>query len=205
MKSSHPTPDEVVADLGDKVVDGLALAIAQTREDLRVYRQTFPAWVADATERGIKNWVHDRVFAHASRVLDAVPDVSIFDREPRREIIVGVRYRLRLKTHEMDGAVSTYPTQGALEFMLQGAPTLEGLEELRLVAGPRWLRDTSTPGSAVISLRDGLDDVKWMHDLPDPKSGIVTPVPIVPPSGPRRPAIGLRGEEKAEEGRQEER
>ncbi|MGH3693438.1 MAG: hypothetical protein ACRDRX_05490 [Pseudonocardiaceae bacterium] len=56
MKSSYPLAEQVLEDLGDKVVQGLALMVAQTRDDLRVYRRTFPSWVADSTDRGLLNW-----------------------------------------------------------------------------------------------------------------------------------------------------
>ena len=192
-----------MADLGDKVVDGLAFIVAQAREDLRVYRNTFPAWAAEATERGIMNWSHDRMFAHALRIFDDLTEVAFYDREPRREITVGHRYRLRLKKHEMDGSISTYPTQGALDFLVQ-EPTLDGLQQVRLIAGPRWLKDEATLGNAVISLRDGKDNLIWMHDLPDPRGGIMTTVPIIPADGPRLPEIGLHGDEATGEGLQED-
>lgn len=68
MKSSHPSATEVLDDLGDKVAKGLALMVAQTRDDLRVYRRTFPLRVADSTDRGLLNWCHDRAWTHAMRI-----------------------------------------------------------------------------------------------------------------------------------------
>jgi hypothetical protein len=55
MKSSYPSAEQVLEDLGDKVVQDLALMVAQTRDDLQVYRRTFPSWVADSTDRGLLN------------------------------------------------------------------------------------------------------------------------------------------------------
>ncbi|MGL5858983.1 MAG: hypothetical protein ACRC35_11385 [Angustibacter sp.] len=37
MNFALPSADEVILGLGSKVVGGLALMVAQTREDLRVY------------------------------------------------------------------------------------------------------------------------------------------------------------------------
>lgn len=158
MNSIHRGPERVLDELGAKVVDGLALMVAQTREDLRVYRTTFPGWVAGASERG----------------------------------------RLRLKKHDIEGSISTYPTQGALEFLEQEPPALDGLEEIRLIAGYRWNPDERAIGGAVISLRHSKDDLAWMHDLDEPPAGsVVTTVPIVPASGPGRPTIGLASDERA--------
>jgi len=206
MKSSYPTAEQVVEDLGDKVANGLALMIAQTREDLRVYRGTFPAWVADATDRGLLNWCHDRMWVHATRVFQGVEEVTLVDRPPLREMYVGTRYHLRVKKHDVEGGVSTYLTQGALDFLEQEPQTLEGLEEIRLIAGYRWLADERTLGAAVISLRDGRDRVKWMHDLDEPGEGLVTTtVPILPPTQPRRPEISLAADDTGSAGVQEER
>jgi hypothetical protein len=205
MKSSSLSVDVVVQDLGDKVIDGLALMVAQTREDLRIYRLTFPSWVADSSDRGILNWCHDRMWAHATRIFDAVDGVALADRPPLREISVGTKYRLRVKKHDLEGRVSTYLTQGALAFLEQQPATLEGMEEVRLIAGYRWLADETTLGSAVISLRDGVNRPIWMHDLAEPQAGlVVTAIPILAPTQPRRPEIGLVGDEQTGAGLQEE-
>lgn len=199
MESSHPTPEQVTEDLGDKVVNGLALMVAQTREDLRVYRTTFPGWVADSTDRGLLNWCHDRMWVHVTRIFDDLDGVTLVDRLPLREIAVGLRYRLRVKKHDVDGKVSTVLTQGALDFLEQDPPTLEGLDEVRLIAGYRWSADERDLGAAVISLRDGLNHVVWMHDLDEPREGsVTTTIPILPSSQPRRPEIGLADEDAGE-------
>jgi len=205
MESSHPTPEQVTEELGDKVVNGLAFMVAQTREDLRVYRTTFPGWVADSTDRGLLNWCHDRLWVHAVRIFEDLDGVTLVDRLPLREISVGIRYRLRVKKHDLDGKVSTYLTQGALDFLEQDPPTLDGLEEVRLIAGYRWLAEERQLGAAVISLRDGKDRLVWMHDLDEPREGsVTTTIPILPPSQPRRPEIGLAADDTTAEGTQEE-
>jgi hypothetical protein len=205
MPSSDITPEQVVADLGDKVVSGLALMVAQVREDLRVYRAAFPGWVADSSDRGLLNWCHDRLWVHAERILGDVDAVRLVDRLPVREIHVGIRYRLRVKKHDIEGKISTYLTQGALDFLEQDPPTLEGLEQVRLITGYRWDAEERQLGAAVISLRTSKDYLVWMHDLDEPQPGTVTTtVPIQPPAQPRRPQIGLVGDERADEGAQEE-
>lgn len=187
---SYPEPDEVVEGLGDKVVAGLSSAVANAAIDLQEYRSLRPDWVADHSERGLANWIHDRLWRHLLSELDELPGVKLVDQEPIREIFVGVRYRLRVKRHRDDGAVSTYPTQLALEFFAQGQLAIEGLEEIRLIAGYEWDPDTRKIGAAVISLRDGRDNIMWIERLVPPSAGAVG---LTPPSvsGPTPPTIDI--------------
>ena len=73
-----------------------------------------------------------------------------------------------MKRHRPPAKVSTYPTQGALDFMAQpkGQLVLAGLEQLRLVAGYQWDADRRETGPAVLSMRHGIDAVLWVHELP---------------------------------------
>ena len=191
MKSDHLLPEVVVDELGDKVTSGLAEMIARTRDDLASYRRTFPSWVASATERGLFNWCHDRAWSHALEIFDGVHEVSFVDAMPTREVWVGTRYRLRVKKHDADGRITTYPTQGALDFYTQNAWRLDGLDEVHLAVGYRWHRDLREVGPAVLSLRDGLDNLVWMHDLPLPIArDYVAATPIVTADEPSAPQLG---------------
>jgi hypothetical protein len=194
MKSGYPSEETVISDLGDKVTSGLAVMVAQTRSDLSVYRRTFPGWVAGSTDRGLLNWCHDRSWAHLQRIFEGVADVSFVDSPPLREMYVGTRYRMRMKKHDVEDRVSTYQTQGALAFLeqeIQGA--LDGLEEVRLIAGYRWDNELRQIGEPVISLRDGTE-VIWAHVLAEPDGALVSEtIPIAPPSGPRAPTIDMPG------------
>ncbi|MGI9000221.1 MAG: hypothetical protein ACR2GH_00985 [Pseudonocardia sp.] len=192
MKSEYPSPEQVLDDLGDKVAQGLALMVGRTRTDLETYRRTFPAWVADSTDRGLLNWCHDRAWVHALRIFDGVPEVSSVDQPPTRELYVGTRYRLRVKKHDVEGGVSTFLTQGALDFLEQEPVTLDGLEEIRLIAGYRWDPERRELGAAVISLRDGHDHVIWMYELDEPAGGVgTTTTPILSPTEPSVPEIEM--------------
>ncbi len=189
---SYPDSATVLDGLGDKVVAGLSRAVMLTAHDLRRYRETFPLWVAEASERGLANWIHDRIWSHLLVVLDSVPGVTMADREPTREITVGVTYRLRVKRHHDDGQINTYPTPTALEFFAQ-APvqeTFDGLEEIRLAAGYEWDADTRDMGDAVLSLRDGRENIIWKETLPpsaEPDAGGGVSFPSVP--GPTAPTV----------------
>ncbi len=177
--NSYPESQEVLSGLGEKVTHSLARAVKLASKDLRTYRDAYPTWVAQASERGLANWIHDRLWAHLTALLDGHPGVTLSDAEPTREIVVGLGYRLRVKRHREDGQVSSYATQTALEFFAQGVQdTFPGLEEVRLVAGYEWEADSREIGEAVLSLRDGHDNVVWLVALPDVSEagGSVTPV-----------------------------
>lgn len=183
---SYPGSEDVLADLGDKVTGGLARAVAQTRKDLAEYREERTSWVSDSSERGLANWIHDRLWANLCAEFDGLPGVGLSDREPTREITVGFNYRLRVKRHRLDGKVSSYATQTALEFYAQGEQeAFSGLEEVRLIAGYEWDADTRSMGDAVLSLRDGEEEVIWLVTLPDVGTGAIgVPAQPIRPTEP---------------------
>ena len=121
----------VLDELGEKVLEALVGAIDAAREDLRGYRETLPEIALQSSARGMANWIHDRIWYHACRLLDLVEDVVCYERGPFREVIVKDRYRIRLKRHRLPAAVSTFLTQGALDFMEQpdGQRVLDGMEQ----------------------------------------------------------------------------
>ncbi len=193
---SYPLFEEVMDDLGEKVVNRMSTAAAETRADLAEYRRLKPSWVADHSERGLANWLHDRFWAQLVVALDDVDGVAIIDQEPVREFYVGYRYRLRVKRHQIDGSVSAYPTLASRSFFVQDQPTLEGLEEVRLSTGYEWDPETRGFGEAVLSLRDGHDKIIWYNQLPPPPAASagrsnVRPLGVPPAAGPNAPRIGL--------------
>ena len=158
----------VLDELGEKVLWALGKAVDEARQDLARYRRTSPDIAAQSSARGLANWIHDRVWHHICRLLDDVEDVVLHEKGVIRELVVRDRYRLRVKRHHPPARVSTYPTQGALDFMAQpdGQLVLTGLELLRLVAGYQWDADRGEMGPAVLSMRHGIDSVLWVHELP---------------------------------------
>lgn len=201
---SYPTPQQVFDDLGDKVLGALVTSVDNARADLTKYRTAYPLWVADASERGLASWIHDRLWAHLVVALDDVDGVSLIDREPTREISVGTNYQLRMKRHHEDGAVSTYPTQGAIEFMSQdeGQLPLDGLGVVKLIAGYNWNKDSREMGVACLSLRDGKDKVVWHEDIPTvagEQAGGTVVRPVAPqPTPPRVDATPIKPGETEE-------
>ncbi len=178
--------------LGGKVVEALGVIVSKARHDLHVYRTRFPDFVAEASERGLANWIHDRLWWHLNRSLEDVDTVKIVESGPTREIIVSETYRIRIKRHDGQGRVRSYPTAGANAFFEQLALQLhldEGTE-VHLTAGYLWEAESREIGAAILSCRDGVDNLIWMVELPEPDEG--APVaPIVGPETPPRPRVGL--------------
>ena len=168
----------VLEELGEKVLDALADAVDAARDDLRKYWTTLPDIAAQSSPRGMANWIHDRVWYHACRLLDSIGDVVCYEKGPFREVIVRDRYRMRLKRHRPPAAVATFPTQGALDFMEQpdGQFVLAGMEQLRLICGYMWNEDSGEIGPAVLSMRHGIKNVLWVHELSSTE-GSATPLP----------------------------
>jgi len=190
----YPTPDEVLGSVGDKVVASLSMAVASARQDLADYRAALPHFVADHSGRGLANWIHDRMWAHAAVALDGIDNLACVDSGPSRDIYIGLGFHIRLKRHSSTGAIRNFPTATALDFITQEPDllTLLGITTLNISAGYEWDDLTRSMGNAVISLRDGsFDNVIWMVDLPAPSAAggsIVTP--IVPTGdGPSAPVI----------------
>jgi hypothetical protein len=196
MKSevnAYPEPDDVLADLGEKAIRAFALAVRCAKADLDTYRATFPQWVADHSERGLANWISDRVWAHLSDLAEDVSSMTVTESGPLREITVGINYRCRVKRHSGDD-VSSYPTQAFLDFVSQPEAQLPGMEETRLIAGYDWIKDLRDIGDAVISLRDGKDNVIWKEPLPevdDEHGAGSAPVATPERSQPSRPTVEI--------------
>lgn len=200
----YPLPDEVIEALGDKVVEALSTAILGAREDLTDYRRLAPHFVADHSPRGLANWIHDRIWAWIVAELDDVEHISFVDSGPTREIYVRADFRFRIKRHSLTGAIRSYPTQSALDFITQEPDlfSLLGIHTLNLTAGYEWDELARTMGDPVLSLRDGsFEDVIWMTTLPAAgESGGATVAPITPiGDGPTAPVIEAPRYDHAEE------
>lgn len=206
---SHMTPQQVTDGLGDKVVHGLAAIVRGAADDLADYRRSKPGIVADHTNRGLANWIHDRLRARALREFDQLGHVSFRDQEPHFDIYVRgtmedyTVFRLRLKRHSPTGRISNYSTQGALEFISQPQEYLPepSMATVHLSAGYEWDDEAREMGAPVLSLRDGsFTEVSWLLDLPVPPAGgshgdgLGPVAPITPTDdGPTLPAIDVKG------------
>lgn len=170
-KRSYPTWDDVASAVGDKVIAAVGVSVANAATEFALYRKIFPSWVAQTTERGLAGWIHDRMWHHLLTALDGHPDLTVVDKEPLREIVVGPVTsicRFRIKRHHQDGSVSTYRTPLALEFLAQGPEMLGIFAETHLIAGYKWDKELRSIGVPLISLRDGRRHI-WEHELELPE------------------------------------
>lgn len=140
------------------------------------------------------------MWSRLTRALDGVAEVSFVENGSTREMYVGIRYRLRAKRHGTFGSVATYPTQTAIAFMEQEQLALSGLEQVNLCVGYRWDSEMRQIAEAVLSLRDGQDNIIWLTKLEEPPATGAAPVtPILPADdGPQLPRIDGPAVERAE-------
>jgi len=124
--------------------------------------------------------------------------VALNDREPTREIGVGLEYRLRVKRHR-DRRVRSYPTPTFLDFQLQGAQLMfPGMAEVRLNVGYGWDEETRSISRPVMSLPHGAD-VVWYEALGAVEPEVAEPLrPEV--DQPQMPVIELVEDDDEAEG-----
>lgn len=195
---THLSPEECLEGLGDKVIEATSLAVVNTRADLAAYRIDRASWVASSSERGLANWIHDRVWAHLVNEVDHLPEVVVHDSPPIRELFISrdLNFRLRIKRHDSLGRVASFPTQGVLDFYEQGqnVGVLPGMEEWKLIAGYVWEKATHDIGPPVLSYRDGVENLVWIRELDEnlPAGGVVVPTP--PRTAPPSPQIRISSE-----------
>jgi hypothetical protein len=193
---SRLEPADVFQDLGDKITDGFAVAVDRTREHLAEYRQV--TWLASRhSATGLANWIADQLMRNLADELDGIPGVEFVDGVGHtREIVIrgrsGCYYRFRAKRHHTDGAVSTFPTAAALDFMTQEDDdlTLFELREVRLTVGYMWDIATQVIGEAVVSLRDEKGrKIVWLEPVPVGGAAAGTVIPITEPIQPTGPSV----------------
>lgn len=190
-----PFDKDVILDhLGDKVATAVAEAVVATRADLAEYRLEHPVWVASSSERGLANWISDRLWDHLTQRLGDLDHAVIRELGPVREIIVHDRIRMRVKRHDLNGAIATFPTQTALSFYEQPGQFVifDGLPEVYLAVGYVWERESREVGAPVVSLRDGVENLLWMYELPEPPIERLSGIP--PVSGAPAPTVSARDE-----------
>lgn len=191
LQRSRPRPvigirdkARILDDLGDKVLEAIAASVANARADYRLYQTSHPDFVAQASSRGLANWIHDRLWHHLSAFLSETDGIFLIESGATKEIVVGHRYRIRAKRHAPPAQVATYPTQTALAFFQQPPDdlVLAGLKEIHLIAGYVWLSERAEIGPPVLSLRDGQDNVQWIHEIPESgAAGAPASVTTLPP------------------------
>lgn len=188
---SHPKPDEVVDDLGDKFLDSLVKSVAEARSDYDALRQWQPGWTTQFSQRFVANFIHERIWASMKGRVEHLPDVSVTDKEPQREMTISGRYTVRFKRHHPGDRISNYPTAGAVAFWAGDAVPFDGLELVSLALGYMWDADEHQIQHAVVSYRDGQDNPIWSIKLDEGDSGTGTPFVWEPITDPNLPQIDL--------------
>lgn len=185
-----PTFDGLSSDLGPDLMQAIGRCITSTREDFHEYRKSHPDWVAQATERGLANWIHDRMWNHLDRSVSEQPEVLLIDNGVLREMRVGTRYRFRAKRHDSRMAVRSYPTQSALEFRVQETLSPD-LSEVRLDIGYEWLAEEREIGPAVMTLHHQ-EDLEWWAELDEESGGWgVRTFEVPTPGVPQAPGFSI--------------
>lgn len=200
--NSLPSFEQVRDDLGDKVLAAMYKSVEQTRFDLVKYREMLPEFAAEQSDRGLANWIHDRLWVHVTRELEDLNEVEIIETGPIRELYIGMNYRFRAKRHDEDSRVRSYPTQTYIDFQIQ-PETLQCLEEIKLTYGYEWIEDEHRIGSAVMALHNG-NKLVWSKIIPG--SPDAASVPILGTRGPgSAPGIEIQiGNDNKEKGAQEQ-
>jgi hypothetical protein len=198
----------VLDDLGDKFPAALLKATNATRGDFATFRQEHPDWVARMFERDLANLIHPRLWAHLEDELEGIDGVTMVAQEPTREIGIstagGRGYVARVKRHNANDQIRSYPTMTDVIFWSGGQDTLDGFERTSLAVGYRWDRDTREIGSPVISYREGKKNVVWAFAIDDGAAG-AQPIEYKPilPSLPGVDLLDASRETKLDEGQAE--
>lgn len=181
MKSDSfsTSQNEVLARLGDKLLEALDRAVRSTKDSLADYRSRMPAEAASHHPRGLANIIHDWLWANFRRELDGNEGVVFVERGPTREIIVHEEFWVRVKRLTPTGGVATYPTETALSFYEQRP--LFGPPKVDLVFGYTWDPHLQEIGVAVVSHPTGTKKSLWVYEVPGYVEGAVLPRRSTPP------------------------
>lgn len=159
-----PDQGQVIEELGVAFLQAFISSVDDTRDDYAAFREWRPDWAANATGRFVANLLHDRIWAHLNERVQGIPELRIVDEEPRRELHHGLHYVMRVKRHSEDDRVATVDTPASRQFWL-GQNTLDGLEQVNLALGYRWIKDIREVGEPVLTYRNGKNNPIWAVEL----------------------------------------
>lgn len=155
-----PGAQQVLDQLGLEKQAVIIDAVDQAREDLRVYRTTFPRWHVRFSQRYISNFLHERIWAVLVERFDGDDSTDVIDREPSR-LIRSDGIEMRVKRHSEQNIVSSYPTQTAIKWF-GNQEELPELAAFNISIGYQWIKDEEKVGPAVIACPKGLGKaVEW--------------------------------------------
>ncbi|MFT3943488.1 MAG: hypothetical protein QM705_06655 [Ancrocorticia sp.] len=160
-----PQTDNVLLELGEPFIHAFIDAVADATDDYEEFRSWHPDWFATFAIRTAACFIHDRIWYHLVRRIEEMEDVVVLDKDPIRELRYQSRYLLRVKRHNADDKITTYPTETALAFWSNGQKSLEGFESHSLALGYRWDSDMRSIGEAILSYRTDLNTPIWSVTL----------------------------------------
>ena len=158
--SESPDPEKVLEDLGEPFIHALIDAVDGAREDYREFQAWHPDWFPSFFERFTASFLHERIWDRLTRATSQMEHISVYDREPTRQLWSGTHYLIRLKRHRSRDRISTYPTKAARE-LWSGQAALDGLESISLAVGYYWDSELREVGDTVVSYRSGTDNPVW--------------------------------------------
>jgi hypothetical protein len=193
-------PQDVIADLGDEFLKACALAVIRARADWEEFRGGHPQWVADLYERESAGLIHSRIRRYLQDGLEGLPGFTVVAKEPHFEVSTtlpaGQSYRLRVKRHDGNDLISSYPTASDIQFW--GVFPLDGLEEARLALGYRWDAETLMMGETIISYREGKANPIWAYVIELGDSDGVTGIRYTPIE-PQLPTLDIHRDDEADD------
>lgn len=177
-------------DLGEKFLDSFLKSVSDARVDYDTLRDWRPGWMTRFSQRFVANFIHERIWASMADRVDALPDVTVVDKEPRREITVSSKYIVRFKRHHAGDRISNYPTAGAMAFWAGAATPFDSMELVSLALGYMWDADEHEIRDTVVSYRAGLHNPIWSIRLDE---GAASGQPFVwaPVTDPNLPQVDL--------------
>ncbi|MEU4361014.1 hypothetical protein [Promicromonospora sp. NPDC023987] len=197
-RDSHTVLDE----LGSKFLLALVRATDSARDDLASMRTWNPGWFPYFFQRDVACLVHSRIWAALMSELEGVDGVNLRTEEPFREVristVSGRTYTLRIKRHSEDDQIRSYATPTDIAFWGGISATFEGMEEVRLAAGYRWLAASGDVGNPVVSYREGKENPIWAVEIDTGAAGSVTPIEYYPVE-PTMPQVDLIQNEQAKD------
>ncbi len=193
---SYPEARDILDRLGPDFLHAFESAVEGAREDIAELRDERASWFPTMAPRTLASLIHDRIWCRLVDALDTVPNVTCIDKSNRREVAVGPDLVLRIKRHKKGDVISTYPTATALEFYTQ-VPALPGLEQIPLALGYRWDSALRQIGVAVLSLRDGHDNVIWAVELTTQAGQSVVNLTTSEATEPSLPTIEVKSDAAA--------
>ncbi|MCK7661998.1 hypothetical protein [Corynebacterium antarcticum] len=162
---NFPTAEDILERLGSDFINAHIKAVDAAREDYKSLQSWQPDWLPSYAKRTIACFIHDRLWHHLCVQIAPFEQTTITDKDPTREICIGLGLRLRIKRHTFDAKISNVPTQTAMDFYDPNMPTFDGMEEVHLALGYTWLKDQHAIGAPVLSFRHNLNEPAWCVKL----------------------------------------